>query len=314
VAGEYTIATTTQFYDPRRRDWDRELFESLGLPDRILPQVTPPGSVLGTLLDSVAAEAGVKPVPVVVPASHDTGSAVAAVPASEDDWAFLSSGTWSLLGVEARGPVINEQTLRLNFTNEGGAWDTIRLLKNISGLWLLEECRREWSRQGVPLDYAELCEAALAAKPFAAVIDPDDPSFLSPGDMPGKIAAYCARTGQAVPEGYGAMVRTIFESLALKYREVLRMLEEIRGRKFRVLHVVGGGSKNAVLCQFTADVTGLPVLAGPEEATAIGNVLLQAMALGCLRTPEEAREVVRQSYQPRLYEPRSAGGEPPPLP
>lgn len=307
VAGEYTIATTTQFYDPRRGGWAREMLEKLGLPDRILPQIVPPGTVLGPLLDAVASEAGVKPVPVVAPASHDTGSAVAAVPAEGDDWAFLSSGTWSLLGAEVPEPIINDQTLKLNFTNEGGAWGTIRLLKNISGMWLLEECRREWARQGSSLGYAELCEAALAAPAFTAVIDPDDPSFLSPGDMPGKIADYCRRTGQPAPENHGAITRTIFESLALKYRAVLEMLERIRGRRFRVLHIVGGGSKNAVLCQFTADATGLPVVAGPEEATAIGNVLLQAMALGHLRTPAEARELVRRSYQPRTYLPANRG-------
>ncbi len=303
VAAEYTIATTTQFYDPRRGGWAREMLESLGLPERILPQIVPPGTALGPLLDSVAGEAGVKAVPVVAPASHDTGSAVAAVPAEGDDWAFLSSGTWSLLGAEVAEPIINDQTLKLNFTNEGGVWGTIRLLKNISGMWLLEECRREWARQGSSLGYAELCGAALAAPAFTAVIDPDDPSFLSPGDMPGKIAEYCRRTGQAAPEHPGAITRTIFEGLALKYRAVLEMLERIRGRRFRVLHIVGGGSKNAVLCQFTADATGLPVVAGPEEATAIGNVLLQAMALGHLRTPGEARELVRRSYQPRTYLP-----------
>jgi rhamnulokinase len=303
VAGEYTIATTTQFYDPRQGDWAREMLERLGLPERILPQIVPPGTVLGPLLEAVAGEAGVKPVPVVAPASHDTGSAVAAVPAEGDDWAFLSSGTWSLLGAEVPEPIINDQTLKLNFTNEGGVWGTIRLLKNISGMWLLEECRREWARQGSKLGYAELCEAALSALAFTVVIDPDDSSFLSPGDMPGKIAAYCRRTRQPAPESHGAITRTIFESLALKYRAVLEMLERIRGRRFRVLHIVGGGSKNAVLCQFTADATGLPVVAGPEEATAIGNVLLQAMALGHLRTPAEARELVRRSCQPRTYLP-----------
>jgi rhamnulokinase len=304
IAGEYTIATTTQFYDPRTRDWSRDLLEHLALPDRILPQIVPPGTVLGPLLDSVAAEAGVLPVPVVAPASHDTGSAVAAVPAQGDDWAFLSSGTWSLLGAEVPEPIINAQTLDLNFTNEGGAFDTIRLLKNISGLWLLEECRREWARQGSNLGYAELCDAALAAPAFTALLDPDDPSFLSPGEMPAKIAAYCQRTNQPPPRDPGTTARVIFESLALKYRAVLRSLDQIRGRATRVVHIVGGGSKNAVLCQFTADATGVPVIAGPEEATAIGNVLLQALALGHLKSPSEARELVRRSWQPRTYEPR----------
>ncbi len=304
ISAEYTIATTTQFYDPRRGDWARDLLHQLDLPDRILPQIVPPGTVLGPLLGDVAAEAGIPAAPVVAPASHDTGSAVAAAPAEGEDWAFLSSGTWSLLGAEVAAPIINDQVLAHNFTNEGGVWGTIRLLKNISGMWLLEECRREWARQGRSLSYGELCEAALAAPPFAARIDPDDPSFLSPGDMPGRIAAYCTRTGQKAPAEPGALARVIFESLAMKYRDTLRRLEQIRGRAFRVLHIVGGGSKNAVLCQFTADATGLPVVAGPEEATAIGNMLLQAMALGQLRTPAEAREVVRRSFRLRTYEPR----------
>jgi rhamnulokinase len=303
IAAEYTIATTTQFYDPRRRDWSHDLLEPLGLPARILPQIVPPGTLLGPLLDSVAGEAGVPSIPVVAPASHDTGSAVAAVPAHGGDWAFLSSGTWSLLGAEVPEPIINARTLDLNFTNEGGAFGTIRLLKNISGLWLLEECRREWARQGSNLGYAELCEAALAAPPFTALLDPDDPSFLSPGDMPAKIAAYCGRTNQPAPQNPGATTRVIFESLALKYRAVLRSLDQIRGRPTRVLHIVGGGSKNALLCQFTADATGVPVIAGPEEATAIGNVLLQALALGHLKSPSEARELVRRSWKPRTYDP-----------
>jgi len=307
AAGEYTIATTTQFYDPRAGGWAREMLARLGLPDRILPEIVPPGTRLGMLAAPVAAEAGVEPMAVVTPAAHDTGSAVAAAPAEGPDWAFLSSGTWSLLGAEVSQPIINDLTLAANFTNEGGAWGTIRLLKNISGMWLLEECRRHWALEGPSPGYAELCAGALAAKSFAAVLDPDDPSFLSPGEMPSKIAAYCRRTGQTSPQGRGQTARVIFESLALKYRSVLRMLEGILERRIRVLHIVGGGSRNAVLCQFTADATGLPVVAGPEEATAIGNVLLQMMALGHIHTPAEARELVRRSFQPRLYQPGPPG-------
>lgn len=303
AVSEYTIATTTQFYDPRRGAWARGLLERLGVPVRLLPEIVPPGTVLGPLLCSVATETGASGAQVVAPASHDTGSAVAAVPAEGADWAYLSSGTWSLLGVEIPAPIINGATLAANFTNEGGAWDAIRLLKNISGMWLLEECRRAWAREGVKPGYAELCEAALKAKPFAAIVDPDDPSFLSPGEMPAKIAAFCRCTGQAAPQGPGATARVIFESLALKYRAVLETLAGILGRQFRALHVVGGGARNTVLCQFTADATGLPVIAGPEEATAVGNVLLQAMALGHLRSPTEARELVRRSFAPRTYQP-----------
>ncbi len=305
AVSESTIASTTQFYDPGAGAWAPDLLEALGIPARILPELVPPGTPLGMLLDSVAADAGVSPIPVIAPASHDTASAVAAVPAQGADWAYLSSGTWSLLGAEVPAPVINQATLDANFTNEGGAWGTIRLLKNISGMWLLEECRRAWAREGANLGYAELCEAALAARPFAAILDPDDASFLAPGDMPAKIAAFCRRTGQPDPQTPGETARAIFESLALKYRHVLRLLEKILGRSCRVLHIVGGGSRNAVLCQFTADATGIPVVAGPEEATAVGNVLLQAMALGHLRTAEEARDLVRRSFEPRSYQPGS---------
>ncbi len=301
---EYTIATTTQFYDPRCGLWARDLLEKLHLPVRILPGIVPPGTQLGSLLSSVAADVGIRPMPVIVPACHDTGSAVAAVPAQPGgDWAFLSSGTWSPLGVELPAPIINRAALALNFTNEGGAWSTTRLLKNLTGMWLLEECRREWAREGMPTGYEGLCEAALAADPFRSIIDADDPLFLSPGGMPGKIAAFCRRTGQPVPEDQGAFTRAIFESLALSYRCVLDELRQILGRNLRTLHIVGGGSRNPLLCQFTADATGCEVLAGPEEATAIGNVLLQAMALGYVGTPAEARELVRRSFPPKRYDP-----------
>ena len=302
-AGEYTIATTTQFYDPRAGGWARDLLEKLGLPSRLLPEIVPPGTNLGPLLASVAEEAGVNRAPVVAPGSHDTASAVAAVPAEGADWAYLSSGTWSLLGTEVAAPVINPEALAANFTNEGGVWGTIRLLKNLSGMWLLEECRRQWAREGSSLGYTELCVAALGASPFAAIFDPRDPAFLAPGEMPSKIAAFCRRTGQPAPEGHGAITRAIFESLALAYRAVLEDLEKILGRRFRTLHIVGGGSRNTVLCQFAADATGLPVVAGPEEATATGNILLQAMAVGRLASPAEARELVRRSFEPRRYEP-----------
>ncbi|HYM09523.1 MAG TPA: rhamnulokinase family protein [Bryobacterales bacterium] len=305
AASEYTIATTTQFYDPRQRAWAREMLERLGIPARILPEIVSPGTKLGALLAPVAEETGAGAPVVIAPASHDTGSAVAAVPAQGGDWAFLSSGTWSLLGAEVAAPIINRATLEANFTNEGGVWETIRLLKNISGMWLLEECRREWAKEGSAPGYAELCEAALRAKPFGAILDPDDAPFLSPGAMPAKIAEFCRRTGQRAPEGQGAITRAIFESLALTYRAVIEKLETILGRRLRTLHIVGGGSRNAVLCQFTADATGLTVIAGPEEATALGNVLLQAMALGEAATAADARELVRRSFEPRTYTPGS---------
>jgi len=308
ASSETTIASTTQFYDPRAGAWARDLFRKLDLPERILPELVAPGTALGPLLSSVQADTGVGPIPVVTPASHDTGSAVAAVPAQGDGWAFLSSGTWSLLGAETKAPLINPATLAANFTNEAGAWGTTRLLKNISGLWLLEECRREWARQGYRAGYDELCAAALGSEPFEAILNPDEPAFLSPGEMPGKIAEFCRRTGQRAPCGPGAMTRAIFESLALAYRAVLETLAGFLGQPIRTLHIVGGGARNAMLCQFTADATGARVVAGPEEATSIGNLLLQAMALGHLRTPEEARELVRRSFQPRAYEPGPRAG------
>ena len=306
AVGEYTIATTTQFYDSRAGGWARGLLGRLGIPDRILPEIVQPGTEIGPLCGSVTAETGVKPIPVIAPACHDTASAVAAVPAEGGDWAFISSGTWAPLGAEVPAPIINAQVMDFNFTNEGGAWGTTRLLKNIAGMWLLEECRREWSRQGLAAGYQELCQAALAAKPFAAIIDPNDGAFLSPGSMPAKITGYCRRTGQPAPEDQGSLVRTILEGMALSYRASIGELNQVLSRPIRKLHIVGGGSRNSVLSQFAADATGLEVLVGPEEATAIGNVLLQVMALGYVKTPAEARELIRRSYQPRTYSPGRA--------
>ena len=243
---------------------------------------------------------------VVVPASHDTASAVAAIPGQGDDWAYLSSGTWSLLGCEIDEPLVTAAVLDRNFTNEGGAWGKTRLLKNICGLWLLEECRREWSRQGIDTSYDELCRAAEAAEPFRSVIDVDDPAFVPPGDMPARIAGQCARHGQPAPETPGQFARCIFEGLALKYHLVLADLQQITGTAIRKLHIVGGGSKNALLCQYAADATGLAVEAGPVEATALGNVLLQAVASGRLAGPAEARYLVRRSVELSNFEP---GGE-----
>ena len=305
---EYSAASTTQFLDPRSRVWATDLLSRLGLPIDILPEIVPPGSPLGELLPAVAAECGVGNIgagkmQVIAPASHDTGSAVAAVPGHGDDWAYLSSGTWSLLGCEAAEPHVTPAVLERNFTNEGGAWGKTRLLKNICGLWLLEESRREWSRQGVDTHYDDLCRAAEAAEPFRSVIDVDDASFLAPGDMPKRIVGYCTRHGQPAPETPGQFARSIFEGLALKYRLALADLQQITGTAIRKLHIVGGGSKNALLCQYAADATGIAVEAGPVEATALGNVLLQAVASGRLSSPAEARDLVRRSVQLTTYEP-----------
>lgn len=302
---EFTNATTTQAYDPRKGDWARELINKLGLPDSIFAEVVPAGTKLGPVRPEVAEEIGIGSVDMIAPATHDTGSAVAAVPAAgHESWAFLSSGTWSLMGMEVDAPIINETSLRYNFTNEGGVYNTYRFLKNIMGLWLVQESRRTWQRAGREYSYRELTEMAAKAKPFAAMVDPDDPSFLAPGDMPARIAAYCRKTGQAVPEEPGSIVRTCLESLAMTYRQTLARIEECTGRRAAVIHVVGGGTQNQQLCQWTADATGRPVVAGPIEATAAGNLVVQAVATGVLQDISEARALVRRSFDLPVYEPR----------
>jgi rhamnulokinase len=304
---EFTNATTTQCYDPVAGGWARSLLERLGIPPGIFPPVVPPGTVLGPLEGALAEEFGAAEVLVVAPASHDTGSAVAAVPLSAPEAAYLSSGTWSLLGLEVTAPRITPEAMAFNVTHEGGVAGTFRLLKNVMGLWLLQECRRAWAAEGQTWDYEALVRLAEAAPRGGPLLDPDDPRFLPPGDMPARIRRYCAETGQSVPAGPGEVVRTVLESLALKYRWVLGRLEALIGRRVPAIHVVGGGARNQVLCQWTADATGRPVLAGPVEATAIGNLLVQAMGLGAVADLAEARELVRRSFPPQVYEPRDPG-------
>lgn len=304
-ACEFTDTSTSQCYDPIRRRWAYPVLEALGLPARIFGEVVEPGTDLGALRPSIAQECGLPPTRVVAPGTHDTASAVAAVPAEGGDWAYLSSGTWSLLGVESNQPHVIPEVLAKNFTNEGGVCNTTRLLKNICGMWLLEECRREWGRQGVRTDYDELLALASASPAFRSVVDVDAPEFLAPGDMPGRIAEACRRHGQPVPETPGQFVRAILESLALKYRGVLADLAGITGRRPEVLHVVGGGSRNEMLCQYAADACGIPVVAGPVEATAMGNALMQAIASGSIANLAQGREVVRRSFALERFEPRS---------
>lgn len=303
-AGEYTAATSTQLYRADGAGWDLRLMENLGVPARIFPDVVNPGTEIGPLLPAVAEETGLAgDTPVVAVASHDTASAVVAVPATGEDFAYVSSGTWSLVGVETREPVISYEGLRHNFTNEGGFAGTNRLLKNVMGLWLLQECRREWARRGKSYSYEDLVRLAEEAPAFGPVVDPDDPSLLAPGDVPARVARLCGRTGQKAPGDEGEMVRCIFESLALKYRWVTERAAEISGKDVRVLHVVGGGSRNDLLNQLTADAAAMPVLAGPVEATALGNAMVQAHARGRVGSLAEIREVVRRSVEPRRYEP-----------
>ena len=301
---EFSLATTSQMYDPTRGDWARGVLDRLGIPTDFLPPVAPSGTLVGGLRASVARETGASAgLRVIAPACHDTGSAVAAVPASGEDWLYLSSGTWSLMGAETREPNLTDKALEYNFTNEGGVGGSFRLLRNIMGLWLVQQCRRSWEREGAGPDYAEMTRMASRAEPFRAFVDPDDPSFLNPPDMPQAIADFCARTGQERPEGREAILRCALESLALRYRDVKEKLAELLGREPRVIHVVGGGSRNGLLNRFTADACGIPVAAGPAEATAIGNILMQAVALGELGGLDDLRQVARDSFEVKVCEP-----------
>ena len=303
-AAEFTHSTTTQCYDPRAADWATDMLQKLGLPTRIFPEIVPPATVLGPVLPTVAEHTGAKGVPVIATATHDTASAVAAVPATTPNYAYISSGTWSLMGIETTQPIINETVRTHNFTNEGGVAGTFRFLKNIMGLWLIQECRRTWAKEGDDLSYDDISGLAAAARPFKAVIDPDWPAFLAPGDMPARIVRFCKETRQNVPEGKGEIVRTVLEGLALKYRSTLDTLERLAGRRVETIHIVGGGCQNRLLCQFAADATGRPVIAGPVEATAAGNVLVQAMATGLVASLAEIRSIVRGSFQLEQSEPK----------
>ncbi|MCA9926915.1 MAG: rhamnulokinase [Anaerolineales bacterium] len=295
---EFTIATTTQCYDPLRGDWATSLLAQVGIPAHIFPDIVPPGTVLGSL----RSEWG-PPVSVIAPACHDTGSAVAAVPATGDKFAWISSGTWSIMGAEVERAVINGRSLSANMTNEGGVNGTFRFSRNIMGLWLVQECRRAWAQQGRDYTYETLTNMAAATAPLQAIIDPDDADFLKPGDMPARIQAYCLRTGQAVPESRGAIVRCALESLALKYRWVLAQLEAILGYRLDPIHIIGGGTQNTLLNRFTADAMGRQVIAGPVEAASVGNVLVQAMALGHIGSLTEGRALVGRSFAVEVYEP-----------
>jgi rhamnulokinase len=305
-SAEYTIASTSQMLDARTRSWDEELLKKLDLPTRLLPDIISPGTTLGHLRDEVANRTGLdKSTRVIAPGAHDTASAVAAVPFKNGSGAYLSSGTWSLMGVELDQPLINDRVAELNFTNEGGVGGKIRFLKNIAGLWLVQECRRVWARQGQEYSYAELTQLASQTEGFISIIEPDDAIFAAPASMPEAIAEYCKRTGQQPPEGVDATIRCCLDSLALKYRWTLEKLEELRGQKIETLHIVGGGTQNKFLSQLTADAIGRPVIAGPVEATATGNILTQAMARGELSSLGELREVVRNSFEVETFEPRA---------
>ena len=305
---EFTIASTTQFYNPNLKAYDLDLISRFELPTDIFPPVVQPGTRLGTILPSVAGDAGLSQIPVIAPACHDTGSAVAAVPLENPRSAYISSGTWSLVGVEVDQPVISSESLKYNFTNEGGVFGTTRFLKNLAGMWLVQECRRLWMDAGKSYSWGEMTELAQAAESFGPLIDPDHPEFLSPPDMPEAIRAFWDQTGQAGADSIGGLLRSIFESLALKYRWVISCLEEMLGARIEVIHIIGGGSQNRLLCQLTADATHKQVVAGPVEATAIGNALVQAISMGYLESLAEGRKWVKHSFPLTTYQPGSPSG------
>ncbi|XHR30720.1 MAG: rhamnulokinase family protein [Chthoniobacteraceae bacterium] len=305
VKQEISMASTTQVYNPRTRQWSQALIKAARIPERLFPELVDSGTRLGCLIPAVAEETGLPAIPVVATCSHDTGAAVAAVPAKGKGWAFLSSGTWSLIGVELSAPLINDTVLEGNFTNEAGYGGTTRFLKNIVGLWLLQESRREWIRQGQTISWDDLDGMAEESEPFRSLINPNDPRFLKPDQMPQKIADYCRETGQAVPETPGEVTRCIFESLALSYRQMLQKIEALTGEPITRVHMVGGGTKSPVLNQYAANGTGRAILTGPVEATACGNILIQALTLGHLPSLDALRQTVADSFPIIEYQPQN---------
>lgn len=305
MMNEYTILSTGALLDAARREYAWDLIDKLGIPRTLFGTIVQPGTTVGNLLPQVQEETGKTDLRVVTVASHDTASAVIAVPTTEKDFIYISSGTWSLMGTELPEPLINEDSCAANFTNEGGAMGKIRFLKNIMGLWIIQESRRQWRREGKEYSFAQMEEWAKESKALRCFVNVDDPSFATPGNMPEKIRAYCRRTGQYVPETVGEVVRCIYESLAMKYRTVVERMQTLTGRKAKVIHVVGGGTKDKFLSQMTADACGIPVAAGPEEATAIGNLMMQAIAAGEVKDLGQAREVISASFELKHYIPTS---------
>ena len=308
---EFSIGTTTQCFDPRKGNWAYSLLEKMGIPTHIFPRIVSPGTIIGPMHPQIAEDLGVSGINIIAPACHDTGSAVAAVPAENDEYAWISSGTWSIMGVIAPKPIITPESLAFNFTNEGGAINlnhdaksnTYRYSKNIMGLWLVQECRRTWAAQGNEYSYSQIANMATQAEPLLSLVNPDSNDFLKPGDMPSRIQAFCRKTHQPVPETPGAIIRCALESIVLVYRRVLEHLETSLGHKLNPIHIIGGGTQNRLLNQLTADVTNRKVITGPIEATAIGNILVQALAQGHISSVDEVRKVARQSFTPEVYLP-----------
>ncbi len=311
-AAEFTDSTTTQFLNPVKKNWSRTLLKRFDLPAKLLPEIVPPGTVLGSLMPSVSARTGLGKVDVIAPASHDTASAVAAVPATQEEegtWCYLSSGTWSLMGLELRQAQLSPNVLDFNLTNEGGVDGTYRLLKNITGLWLVQQCKRAFDGSGRTLDYSHLVRLAKSVPALRCMVDPDSPAFMNPPDMPAALREFCRATRQPSPKSAGEIIRCALESMALKYGTVLGCLEQISGKQVEVIHIVGGGSRNALLNQLTADACQRTVIAGPVEATILGNVLLQARARGEIESLSELRSVVRNSCEVQTFEPKRTNRE-----
>lgn len=306
IRTEPTIASTSQMLNAQRREWDHDLLTALGLPPEILPPLGPTGSIVGALLDPMGGETGQLGVPVVATASHDTASAVAAVPARGADWAYISSGTWSLVGLELSTPRISAESRAANFTNEAGVAERVLFLKNVTGLWLVQECRRGWAAAGRAYSYEELNRLAEKAEPLRTLINPDDPRYAAPGDVPERIALACRESGEPMPRDHGGFVRCILDSLALCYDEVLRNAAALAARRIETVHVVGGGSQNALLNQLIADATGRLVVAGPAEATALGNAAVQALALGHIADLAEARRAIAASVELKEFSPANS--------
>lgn len=309
LTAEYSISSTTQLYNPILNDWDKVLIEKLGFKSDWFLPISQPGKIIGNIKNSLAEDIGLKlDIKIVSVLGHDTGSAIAAVPVDSNqpnNWAYLSSGTWSLMGIESSEPIINERALEHNFTNEGGINNTIRFLKNISGLWMIQECKRVWDNENINLNWEEIAHQAKNTTAFQFFIDPDDPLFLNPLNMIEAIKEYCKVHNQNTPESIGEISRAIFESLAFKYKEIMIKLEDIIGKKIEILYIIGGGSQNALLNQFTANTLNIPIKAGPSEATVIGNILVQALALGEIKDLKELREIVKNSFPPKDYTPQN---------
>jgi len=302
---EFSIASTSQFLKPGKLEYEKKLFDAIDFDINLMQELVLPGTILGNIKADIQKETGSAAIPVVAVAAHDTASAIASVPATGRNWAYISSGTWSLMGIESDHPLISEEIQKLNFTNEGGVEGTTRFLKNIMGLWLLQECRRTWSAEH---DYSwpEMVEMSLNAQPFKCLIDPDAREFLNPGDMPAAIAAFCLKTGQPEPATHGEVIRTIFESLAMKYRTTLDSIREVSTTEIEKIHIIGGGANNELLCQYASNATNLPVYAGPTEATAIGNIMMQAKALGAVSSLDEIRQMVFGSFETKIFMPQDA--------